>query len=209
MVKLLKKHGFAPSRVVTDRLRSYPAALRAIGLTAEHDRRLRANNRAENSHQPIRRRERKLQRFKSPGSAQRFLAVHAATFNAFTHQRHLLRRPHFKELRAGSFGPGHPPPHDACCPLRSPQLNADNVTKPADVLRSMIDRIDLHPRDDGNGVDATLHGDLAQILTVCAESDGNEKLPKAGASGSPLSVVAGARSHLYRTRLHYAREGRK
>ena len=49
MVKLLKKHGFAPSRVVTDRLRSYPAAFRAIGLTAEHDRGLRANNRAENS----------------------------------------------------------------------------------------------------------------------------------------------------------------
>ena len=84
MVKLLKKHGFAPSRVVTDRLRSYPAAFRAIGLTAEHDRGLRVNNRAENSHQPIRRRERKLQRFKSPGSAQRFLAIHAATFNAFT-----------------------------------------------------------------------------------------------------------------------------
>ena len=89
--------------VVTDRLRSYPAAFRAIGLTAEHDRGLRANNRAENSHRPIRRRERKLQRFKSPGSVQRFLAIHAATFNAFTHQRHLLRRPHFKELRAGSF----------------------------------------------------------------------------------------------------------
>ena len=103
MVKLLKKHGFAPSRVVTDQLRSYAAAFRAIGLTAEHDRGLRANNRAENSHQPIRRRERKLQRFKSPGSAQRFLAIHAATFNAVTHQRHLLRRPHFKELRAGSF----------------------------------------------------------------------------------------------------------
>jgi len=68
-----------------------------------NDRGLRANNRAENSHQPIRRRERKLQRFKSPGSAQQFLAIHAATFNAFTHQRHLLRRPHFKELRAGSF----------------------------------------------------------------------------------------------------------
>jgi putative transposase len=99
----LKKHGFAPSRIVTDRLRSYPAAFRAIGLTAEHDRGLRANNRAENSHQPIRRRERKLQRFKSPGSVQRFLAIHAATFNAFTHQRHLLRRPHFKELRAGSL----------------------------------------------------------------------------------------------------------
>jgi putative transposase len=75
MVKLLKTYGFAPTRVVTDRLRSYPAAIRAIGLTAEHDRGLRANNRAENSHLPVRRRERKQQRFKSPGSAQRFLAV--------------------------------------------------------------------------------------------------------------------------------------
>lgn len=103
MVQLFKKYCFTPSRVVTDRLQSYSAAFRSIGLKAAHDRGLRANNRAENSHQPIQRRERKLQRFKSPGSAQRFLAVHAATFNIFTHQRHLLRRPHFKELRAGSF----------------------------------------------------------------------------------------------------------
>ena len=74
-----------------------------MGLTAHHDRGLRANNRAENSHQPVRRRERKQQRFKSPGSAPRFLAIHAVIYNAFTHQRHLVRRPHFKQLRAGSF----------------------------------------------------------------------------------------------------------
>jgi len=104
MIKLLKKFGFAPTRIVTDRLRSYSTALRAIGLTGDHDRGLRANNRAENSHQPVRRRERKQQRFKSPGSAQRFFSIHAATYNAFTHQRHLLRRPHFKQLRANSFG---------------------------------------------------------------------------------------------------------
>jgi putative transposase len=103
MVKLLKKYGFAPTRIVTDRLRSYPAAFRAIGLTAEHDRGLRANNRAETSHQPVRRRERKQQRFKSPGSAQRFLSIHAATYNVFIHQSHLLRRSHLKQLRAGSF----------------------------------------------------------------------------------------------------------
>ena len=103
MTKLLKKQGFAPTRIVTDKLRSYPAAFRALGLTAVHDRGLRANNRAENSHQPVRRRERKQQKFKSPGSAQHFLSVHAATQNTFYHQRHLLSRPTFKELRADSF----------------------------------------------------------------------------------------------------------
>jgi transposase-like protein len=58
--KLLKKQGFAPGRVVTDKLRSYASAFRAIGLVAEYDRGLRANNRAENSHQPVRLHERKL-----------------------------------------------------------------------------------------------------------------------------------------------------
>ena len=103
MKKLLKKYGFAPSRIVTDKLASYPAAFKAIGLSAEHDRGLHANNWAENSHLPIRRRERKQQGFKSPGSAQRFLCVHAATHNTFYHQRHLTNRSNYKQLRAGSF----------------------------------------------------------------------------------------------------------
>ncbi len=103
MKKLLETQGFAPSRIVTDKLRSYPAAFRAIGLVAEHDRGLRANNRAVNSHQPVRRRERKQQRFKSSGSAQRFLSIHAATYNTFYHQRQLLKRPMYKELRTTSF----------------------------------------------------------------------------------------------------------
>jgi len=101
--KLLKRQGFAPSRIVTDKLRSYQAAFRRLGLTADHDQSKRANNRAENSHQPVRRRERKMQRFKSPGATQRFLSIHAATYNTFYHQRHLLNRPTFKQMRSESF----------------------------------------------------------------------------------------------------------
>jgi putative transposase len=103
MKKLLKKQGFAPTRIVTDKLRSYRVAFRSLGLTAVHDRGLRANNRAENSHLPLRRRERKQQGFTSPGSAQRFLAVLAANYNTFYHQRHLLSRTNDKDLRTGSF----------------------------------------------------------------------------------------------------------
>jgi len=98
--KLLKKHGFAPTRITTDKLKSYALAIREEGLSAVHDQGLRANNRAENSHQPVRRRERKQQRFKSPGSGQRFLSIHAAVYNAFYVQRHLLSRRNFKEFRA-------------------------------------------------------------------------------------------------------------
>jgi hypothetical protein len=63
----------------------------------------------------------------------------------------------------------------------------------ADVLRSLIDRIELHPRPDGKGVDARLYGDLAEILAFCDESNRKEKLPKTRASRSQLSVVAGRR----------------
>jgi transposase-like protein len=69
MRKLLKKQAFAPNLLVIDKLRSYGAAKSEIGLSARHEQGLRRNNRAENSHQPTRRRERKMQRFKSPGSA--------------------------------------------------------------------------------------------------------------------------------------------
>src|SRR5918992_2050653 len=76
MRKLLKKQGYAPDQIVTDKLGSYGAARRELRLCAHHEQGLRKNNRAENSHQPVRRRERKQQRFKSPGSAQRFLSAH-------------------------------------------------------------------------------------------------------------------------------------
>jgi transposase-like protein len=101
--KLLKKQGFAPETRVTDRLRSYGSARTQLGLSARHEQGLRKNNRAENSHLPVRRRERKMQRFKSPGSAQRFLSVHAAVHNTFNVQRHLTSRSTFRFLRGAAF----------------------------------------------------------------------------------------------------------
>lgn len=103
MRKLLKKH-YAPTRVTTDKLRSYGAAFRKLGLVSKHVTDKRANNRAENSHQPVRRRERKMQRFKSPGSTQHFLNLHSATYNSFYFQRHLLNRSTFKRYRESAFG---------------------------------------------------------------------------------------------------------
>jgi transposase-like protein len=91
---------YAPTHITTDKLKSYAVAIREERLSAVHDQELRANNRAENSHQPVRRRERKQQRFKSPGSAQRFLSIHAVVYNAFYVQRHLLSRRIFKSFRA-------------------------------------------------------------------------------------------------------------
>jgi transposase-like protein len=108
MRKLLKKQGFAPDVLVTDKLRSYGAAKSEIGLSARHDQGLRGNNRAENSHQPTRRRERKMQRFKSPGSAQRFLSVHAAAHNTYNLQRQLTPRRRLRVLREEAFGTGRP-----------------------------------------------------------------------------------------------------
>src|SRR6476646_2997410 len=103
MRKLIKKQGFAPEVLVTDKLRSYGAAKSEIGLSARHEQGLRKNNRAENSHQPIRRREFKMQKFKSPGSAQRFLSVHAAVHNTFNVQHHLSSRHTLRDLREQAF----------------------------------------------------------------------------------------------------------
>src|SRR5208337_1535721 len=102
MRKLLKKQGFSPDLVVTDKLRSYSAA-KTMGWSARHEQGLRKNNRAENSHQPTRRRERKMQRFKSPGSAQRFLSIHAAVQNTFNVQRHLTSRDTLRVFRDEAF----------------------------------------------------------------------------------------------------------
>ena len=98
MRKLLKGQGFAPSTIVTDKLGSYGAAKKNLGLHAVHQQGLRQNNRCENAHLPVRRREHKQQRFKSPGSAQRFLNVRAAVID-----RHLTSRRTMKEFRGQAF----------------------------------------------------------------------------------------------------------
>ena len=103
MRKLLKKYAIVPERMITDDLRSYGAAARDLGIEGRHERGRWRNNRAENSHQPTRRRERKIQRFKSSGSAQKFLSSHAAIFNTFNVQRHLTSAQTHRTLRAAAM----------------------------------------------------------------------------------------------------------
>jgi putative transposase len=107
MRKLLKKLGFVPKLLVTDNLRSYAAAIRHLRLTCPHEQGLRKNNRAENSHQVVRGRERKLQRFKSARSVQRFLSMHAAVHNTFNFQRHLISRSTLRVFRAKANAQWH------------------------------------------------------------------------------------------------------
>lgn len=101
--KAMKCYG-SPREIVTDRLRSYGAALKAIGnadrqVTGHH-----LNNRAENSHLPFRRRERAMSRFRRMRSLQEFAAVHASVHNHFNHDRHLNHRSAFKDKRTAALG---------------------------------------------------------------------------------------------------------
>jgi putative transposase len=106
MRKLLKKYGFLPETLVTDDLRSYHAAARELGITHRHCTGRWRNNRAENSHQPTRQRERKMRGFKSAGSAQRFLSIHAI-YNTFNVQRHLISARTHRAFRASVMQTWH------------------------------------------------------------------------------------------------------
>ena len=98
--KLLKNQGFVPDKIVTDGLPSYGAALRELGCSKRHQPgQLKHDNRAENSHLPIRRRERKMQLFKSQGQAQRFTSTHSAIYNNFNIERHLISRKTMRKFR--------------------------------------------------------------------------------------------------------------
>jgi putative transposase len=93
-----------PKVIVTDGLTSYVSALRELSLQhLHHPGTLRANNRAENPHLPIRRRERKMQLFKSRASAQRFLSTHAAIYTTFYLQRRLISRPNLSRFTGEAF----------------------------------------------------------------------------------------------------------
>jgi putative transposase len=101
--RLLRNNGSEPRKIVTDKLRSYPVAHREVIPEAIHVTDQYANNRAEQSHESTRVRERGMRKFKSVGQAQKFLTVHAAVYNLFNLGRHLVRAQHYRDLRVSAF----------------------------------------------------------------------------------------------------------
>ena len=98
----MKRYG-RPEIIVTDKLRSYRAAMKVIGNEARQATGRWLNNRAENSHQPFRRRERAMAKFRSAKSLQKFAAIHASIHNHFNQDRHLNRRDIFKQSRSAAL----------------------------------------------------------------------------------------------------------
>jgi putative transposase len=101
--KLLKGLRYAPRVIITDKLRSYGAAKREILPSVEHRQHRYLNNRAENSHQPTRQRERRMQGFKSSGHAQRFLSAYGPIVSHFRPRRHRLSAPAYRQEMAQRF----------------------------------------------------------------------------------------------------------
>jgi putative transposase len=101
--RVLDGCGTHPRVIITDKLASYPPAIRRVLPGVEHRRHKRLNNRAENSHRPTRRRERPMQRFKSPEQAQHFLACFEPIRGHFCPRRHRMSAPHYRAMRATCF----------------------------------------------------------------------------------------------------------
>ena len=101
--RLLRSHGGEPRKIVTDKLRSYGVAHRELAPETIHSTNQYENNRAEQSHEATRVRERGMRRFKSVRQAQRFLGAHAAVSNLFNLGRHLVGAEHYRNLRISAF----------------------------------------------------------------------------------------------------------
>jgi putative transposase len=101
--RLLRSHGSEPRKIVTDQLRSYGVAHRELMPEAIHSTQQYENNRAEQSHEATRVRERGMRKFKSVGQAQRFVSAHAAVENLFNLGRHLVGAQHYRDLRINAF----------------------------------------------------------------------------------------------------------
>ena len=101
--RLIRSHKGEPRKIVTDKLRSYGVAHRELIPDVIHDTSKHANNRAEQSHEATRVRERGMRRFKSTGQAQRFLDTHAAVYNLFNLGRHLTKAKYYRKFRTGAF----------------------------------------------------------------------------------------------------------
>ncbi len=97
--KTMKRFG-RPKAIVTDRIRSYRVAMRETGNEAHQETGRWLNNRAENSHQPFRRREKAMAKFRSPATLQKFASIHASVHNHFNQDRHLTRRDIFTRNRS-------------------------------------------------------------------------------------------------------------
>ena len=100
--RVMRKYALAKI-IVTDGLRAYSAAMKEVGVADRQEVGPRLNKRAENSHQPFRRRERAMQRFRSPKTLQKFSSVHAQVHNQFNQERHLVTRQLYKQRRSAAL----------------------------------------------------------------------------------------------------------
>ena len=103
LARLLRSYGGDPRKIVTDKLRSYGVAHRKLIPETIHSTQQYDNNRAEQSHEAARVRERGMRKFKSVRQAQRFLGTHAAVSNLFNLGRHHVRAQHYRDLRVSAF----------------------------------------------------------------------------------------------------------